>query len=68
MSRYALRINFDRCKNCRKCTKVLPDFKRKYAGNIEVSEGALQRTDVQEGIDRVIKNCTENAITLDKID
>ena len=59
-----LQINFEKCSDCGTCERLLPKFKSKYDGKIEVSQWAFEREDVQKGMASVVENCPTEAITI----
>ena len=62
---YFLARDLDLCIHCHSCVKLLPDFIRKYNGQLIISESNYRQGHVKDAVQNVIDSCQGDAISIE---
>ena len=55
----------DKCRKCGSCTRLLPEFIRKYGGRLIISESNYRQPHIRQAVQDVMDSCAEDAISVE---
>lgn len=64
MPNYLLKRDAESCNDCGACDIILTGFRNVNNGCIQISEGNYSKEHVKDAIDKIIKICPAEAISL----